>query len=302
MRRSKWVALLTLAFALTAGSAQAQTKLRYQFKEGDKLDYVTDQKMKMSMSVGGKDIEMKFVQSMDMQWAIGAVDSDGNARVKMKFGRVKMTMDSPMGNVEIDSDDKKEPEDAVGKILAQVVTAVAGMEMDFTMTPAGKLKDVKIPAEVLKKLKNLPGADAGGLGNMLSEDGLKNMVQGNLSFPEEAIEKGKTWDQKQDIKMPFGTLATKMQYTYQGAEKRDGKELEKIGFKTKLSLEPDPKSPLSISMKGSEGQGRILFDNKKGRLIENTLEQTMQMTIDLGGMMLTQNINQETTVRLKNAK
>jgi len=302
MRSWKSIALGALVVAVAAGPAQAQTKLRYKLKEGDKLDYVMDQKMKMSMSVGGKDIDMKINQQMEMTWNVASVDSEGNAKVKMKIGRMKMSMDGPMGNVDIDSKDDKQPDDPVGMILGQVVSAIAGMEMDFTLSPSGKMTDAKIPEAVLKKLKNLPGADAGGIGNMLSEDNLKNMVQGNLTFPEDAVEKGATWEQKQEVKLPFGKMSGKMKYTYQGEETKGNKALEKIGYKTNFALEADPKAPFQINLKGQDGQGKILFDNKAGRLIENSLEQTMQMTIEVGGMAINQNITQETRVKLKDAK
>jgi len=300
MTRWKWVALLAVAFVLSAGPAHAQTKLRYKLKEGEKLEYVMDQKMKMAMSVGGKDININMNQVVDMRWTVGAVDSDGNAKVQVKFTRVKIAMDGPMGNVEIDSADDKRPDDPVGMILGQVVQAISGMEMDFTLTPTGKIQDVKIPEAALKKLQNLPGADQ--IGSMFTGDNLKNMVQGNLSFPEEAVEKGKSWDQKQDVKMPFGKLSGNMKYTYQGEEKRDRRALEKIAYKTSLKLEPSQDSPFKLTMKAQDGQGKVLFDNAAGRLIENNLEQNMEMTIDVGGMTIEQNIRQETRVRLKEAK
>jgi len=301
MRSWKLIALVAFVVAVAAGPVQAQTKLRYKLKEGDKLDYVMDQKMKMSMSLGGKDVDIKVNQQMEMTWNVAAVDAQGNAKVKMKIGRMKMNMDGPTGNVEIDSKDDKQPDDQVGMILSQVVNAIAGMEMDFTLSPSGKMTDAKIPEAVLKKLKNLPGADQ-GIGNMLSEDNLKNMVQGNLTFPEDAVEKGATWKQKHDVKLPFGKMAGKMKYTYQGEETKDRKALEKIGYKTNFSLEPDPKAPLQMTLKAQEGQGRILFDNKNGRLVENTLEQTMQMNLEIAGMSIAQTITQETRVKLKDAK
>jgi len=301
MKSWKSIALGILIVSVAAGPVQAQTKLRYKLKEGDKLDYLMDQKMKMSMSLGGKDVDIKINQQMDMTWNVASVDAQGNAKVKMKIGRMKMTMNGPTGNVDIDSNDKKEPDDQVGMILFQVVNAIAGMEMDFTLSPSGKMTDTKIPEAVMKKLKNLPGADQ-GIGNMLSEDNLKNMVHGNLTFPEDAVEKGATWDQKHEVKLPFGKMAGKMKYTYQGEETKNSKTLEKIGYKTKFTLEPDPKAPVQISLKGQDGQGRILFDNKNGRLMENSLEQTMQMSIDIGGMAINQSITQETRVKLKDAK
>src|SRR5581483_1081125 len=88
MRHGKRLGLAALALALLAGPANAQTTLRYKFKDGEKLQYVMDQDMKMTMSIGGMDIEMKMKQGMDFNWDIGKVDDQGNAQVRVKVGRV----------------------------------------------------------------------------------------------------------------------------------------------------------------------------------------------------------------------
>jgi hypothetical protein len=99
------LALLGLAaWSLTAAVASAQTTLRYKFKEGDSLKYVLEQKMTMNMNVMGNDIEIKMNQNSDMTWSIGSVDDKGNAKITIKFGRQKMSMDAPMGKIDVDTD------------------------------------------------------------------------------------------------------------------------------------------------------------------------------------------------------
>src|SRR5258708_1807184 len=104
-----WIGLLVAGAALPSASAQAQTTLRYKFKEGDKLNYVMEQKQEMAMSFMGNDINTKINQTMDMTWKIGAVDKDGSAKMTQTIDRIRMTMDSPGAKIEYDTKDGKEP-------------------------------------------------------------------------------------------------------------------------------------------------------------------------------------------------
>jgi hypothetical protein len=298
MRRCFTVLAVALAGLVVAGGAQAQTTLRYKFKEGEKLNYVIDQDQKMSMSIGGMDIETKVLMVMDMTWDVQKIDEQGNAHVKIKMDRVKMTMDGPTGKVEIDSKDAKEPDDPIGQILGQVVQAMAGMEMSTTVSPTGEMKDTKIPEETIKKLKNLPGVDKLG-GDLFSPDNMKGMMQGGMVLPKDAVTQGKSWTEKLNQKMPFGKITGETKYTYEGTVDKGGKQLAKISVQPDLKIDADPNAPLQIKIKGGKGKGYTYFDNQAGRIVESNNETTMEMEIEIGGMTINQRIMQNTTLKLK---
>ena len=142
--------LLVVGMVVGTGSVQAQTTLRYKFKDDDKFGYVLDQKMTMSTNVMGKDIEIKINQSMDMSWQILKVRAGGSADVKISFTGVKMAMDGPMGKIEVDSKNPKPLDDQMGRVLGQVVNTIAEMEMTFTMDSLGEIKDIKGAVRVPK--------------------------------------------------------------------------------------------------------------------------------------------------------
>ena len=295
----KKLVLLALAGLLGVGipSAQAQTTLRYKFKEGDKLDYVMEQKMVMKMSVLGKDIQTGVDQVIDISQNVTGVDKDGKAKMTQKFERWRMTMDTPMGKVEIDSKDKEEPNNPIAKLIAPMIKAMAGSEFSMTMDPRGEMSNIKVPEAFLKAIKAnpLPGMD-----DMFSEDGFKRLMsQNGLVLPKEAMSKGKNWDTKMDMKSPFGTMKTTNTYTYDGPGKGDRKDLEQIGFKTQLSLEPDPKAPIEVKMKVEDAKGTAYFDNQAGRLAELNAVQIMNMEINAGGQTINSRIETTITMKLK---
>lgn len=297
MRSCKLLGLAVCCVLATGGLARAQTTLAYKFKEGDKLNYDVQQKMKMTTSVMDKDIEIRMDQNMDMTWEVLKVEESGAAQVKMLFTRTRMSMSGPMGKVEIDSKDPKEVNDPTGKALAQVVEAIAGMELTLTMEPNGEMKNVKIPQAVKDKLKKLPNAAA--MGDMFSEEGFKKMVQGGMVLPKGAVTKGKSWEQKMDMKMPFGKMTGDIQFTYEGTETKDDVKLDKISLKPNIKLETDPKSPFQMKVKEQEGKGYAYFDNAAGRLVAVESENTMVMAVEINNMSIGQRMVQITSMRLK---
>src|SRR5262249_49041038 len=158
-------------------------------------------------------------------WDVQKVDDKGNARVRLTIGRVKMSMQGPMGNVEVDSADKKaaEPEDPIAKAFTDMVAGVAALEMTFTMAPTGEMKDPRIPDAALKKLQAVPGADKFG-GELLTPEGLKQLT-GGMVLPKGPVTKGKQWTQKMTTKVPnLGTMSGDTKYTYEGTVDKDGKK------------------------------------------------------------------------------
>jgi hypothetical protein len=282
---------------LLAQPCAAQTKLAYKFKAGDKLEYVFDQKMKIAMNVNDMDINMQLDQSIEKTWQVKKVDAKGNARIRVRFQRVKMSMEGFTGVIEIDSKDDKELKDPVGKVLGEVVKALAAVDMTLTTDPQGEVSDVELSEASAKKLRDLPASDM--VGNFASESTIKAMVQGGLVFPAAGVAKGKPWSRKLTLDMGFGKIVTDTAFVYEGEVERDGRKLHEISLKPKATLEPSPDAKIQVKMKSMESKGKCLFDNALGRAVEIGSDATLEMVIEVGGKTITQNIVQTTTLRLK---
>jgi Family of unknown function (DUF6263) len=292
-----------LACLALASAAEAQTTLRYKYKEGEKLEYVVDQDQKMTMNILGNDVDMKTTMVMEMTWDTIKVDADGNATAKVTMTRVKLTMEGgPLGKVEVDSTDKNEPDDPLGLMFSQIAKSMGSMEMTFTADPSGDIRDVKVSEGTIKKLKKLPGVGNLG-GDMFTPDSFKSIVHGSIivPVPKEAVSKGKSWTQKLDTKTGLGKMTGETKYTYEGEVEKGGAKLEKLAIKPDLKIEADPNAPVQMKMKGGSGKGFALFDNKIGRIAESSSEGTMQMEIEAGGMTIDMKSTQTTTLRLKGA-
>lgn len=296
--KTRNVACMILLAAAFAAPVSAQPTLRYKFKVGEKRTYVTDQKMTIKMNVNGMDIDTKVDQMFEMIWEVKKIDDKGDALMEMRMGRVKLTIESFNGSFEVDSANLKDAKDDTGKVLNQVVETLATTRVTLKKNALGEVSDVEIPEEVRKKLDAIPN---GGLGGGTDASTMAAMTQGGVVFPK-MLGKDKTWNQTQKLKLPFGKLNSEIKYTYEGQEQNGDRKVEKITMVPEIKIEPDMDAKLKIALKKSEGKGSIQFDNKAGVTLEQTLEMTMQLEVEVAGMTFTQNIVQNTTVRLKDGK
>jgi hypothetical protein len=301
MRLPCKVFAVVLATLTVAGAAQAQTTLRYKFKEGAKHEYIVDLDQKMSMNLLGMDIDMKQVMVMEIACQTLKVDDNGSAQHKVTLGRVKMVVEGgPLGKIEVDSKDTEEPDSPFGKIFQDIIKSIGGMEMTFTADPTGAISDVKVTEG--KKMKKLPGVGGlGGGGVDFGPETLKSLVDGSIfvPLPKEPVSKGKTWTQKLDTKTQLGKMTGENKYTYEGETENN---LQKFSVKPDMKLESDPNAQIQVKMKKGAAKGVTLFDNRAGRVAQANTEATMQMEIEAMGQTISADITQTTTMRLKGAK
>ncbi len=284
-----WFALLALGW--TATTLQAQTTLRYQFKEGEKIRYIFENKAETSMAPMEKEIASKTAQVLEMTWHVAAVGPDGKAKIKMKIDRWKMTSEGLGGNLNIDSANLKNADDQTQKTLVPLIKSIKAMiEADFTMTRSvtGEITDLVAP----ESFKEAPGSEQ--LRDRFSRESFSLLV-----VPREAVVRGKTWEQKTEVKLWFGQLKTRLVYTYEGPVVRRDRKLEQISLATQITLESDPDAPFQVELKRQDGQGTAYFDNAAGRLVELTLNQTMQMEISAMGQTAQQSLKQTTALKLQ---
>ena len=76
-------------------------------------------------------------------------------------------------------------------------------------------------------------------------------------------------------------------------------KVEEVLMKPKLTLEPDPNSPLKISLKAQDAKGKAYFDPAAGRLLETGMTQTMEMEINAMGQTIEQKIEQTVSMKLR---
>jgi Family of unknown function (DUF6263) len=290
--------LVPLTLCTTA--AQAQTALRWKFKAGDKINYVTEQNTTSKGSIMGMEIETKMSQIVEMSWTVKSVTSDGVAEMTQTIDRMRMNMQMPFGGFDFDSKDGKDIEGPIGEIIGPILKTLAGAEMSLKMDATGAVRDIKLPEKLVESLGSNP--ILAQFGEMFSEDGIKQMTQGGAgsvgSFPKNPVSKGETWEKKAEMKNPFGTIVVVTSSTYAGPETRDGVKLEKIDLKMTQTIEPAPGGMFEIKIGEQDSKGAAYFDNTQGRLVNQELKQKMKMEIDVMGNVIEQDVETVMTIKL----
>lgn len=287
--------LVALALVASCTTAQAETELRWKFKNGEKTNFEMKMEMTQDTKAGDMPFQVKISQLMDMTWEVTEVADDGRATMNQTIDRVRMEMSLPQGQTI--KYDTKNPEKAPGtEMLAKMFDAMVGKPFVLRVTPLGTVEDFKAPAGMLEALKNSPMAQAGG---MFSEDGLKQMIsQSMLPLPEKAVSEGTTWEKKAEVKTPpFGKQLTTTVYKFVGPQDRDGKMLDKIDVTLDMKIEPAEGTEAKLTLKDNKAGGEVLWDNAGGKPLESNINSTMTFELAVGGMSIEQSVTTKVTMK-----
>jgi len=286
---------LTVAMWLSAArAASAQTTLRYQFKKGEKLQYVLEQKMTTKFTAKSFNAESTVNQTIDMSWTVKDAAADGKATVTVKFERLRLTLGELREKATFDSKDGKEPEGKLASVAA-ALKATAALEFDMTVDARSKVDAVRFSeksTEAVKGLARTSGAEA-----LTPEEVQKTMNQALLALPAEVIKPGATWNQTLSTKAAYGTVKVEQTFEYKGVKDRGGKMLAEIAITPTISVTADAKA--MVKLKEQKGQGSAFFDQEAGRLAEMSATQSMTLDISLGGQEVTQEIRQIVNMKLQ---
>ncbi|HKI31353.1 MAG TPA: hypothetical protein VKA46_05770 [Gemmataceae bacterium] len=267
--------MLTGFLTATARGADNDA-LRYKFKEGEKLSYVTESKTTVEVDLGGDSVKPETTLVLDMTWEITKVDKDGRATVTSTLGRVRFSTDTPDGKKSYDTKEGKEPDDEFLKLLVRPLKDLVGGQVTFTVDSRGQVDNVKPSEAVEKVVKSRP---------FLSADIVRLLAESPLTFPKDAPKKGDSWTQKAENTTPVGKMTFEMKYTCEGPAERGGRKVEKTSIK--LSGTADPKTPGGAKVEFKGGEGVAYFDRAAGRFLEVTATQKLDTEQKIGKTTVT---------------
>jgi hypothetical protein len=291
LSRFGFACLGLLAGVIAVGRVSAQTTLRYQLKQGEKLHYAVEQSTSLQTPQGGMGIKA----TCDVAWEVGTLDAAGKAKIALKIDRVQLNAQSPMGKMQIDSKEGKEPEGQVKEMLGDLYSGLKGAEITMSMDTRGNVSDLHLPKALVAAARKLAGGP--GMGEGYTEDGLKRLFGlCGQPLPEGSLMKDQSWDHTLTIKFRGGNLIQDTKCTYQGPAERDGKKLEAIALKPTLKTEGG-RVTTRIAIKKMEAQGTAYFDNTAGRLVEASVQLKSEIEVGIPGSQPPRNV--ETTMAWK---
>jgi hypothetical protein len=268
--------------------AQAQTVLRWKLQPNQTLHYTIGQDVTSNFEVQGQPVQMSVNQQLDVSWQVEAVDVEGAASFAQTIERIRIKVVQPnQPVVEYDSAARDEPQ-GPAKLLAAFYGLLVNKSIATKINSQGEVLEFQFPADVLEKLKQLPGG--GQMGALLSEQGMKQMLD-VMAMPEEAVTAGKSWQHHSEQNPPgVGKEDIDTTYTFAGSETKDGRELEKLDLTVVIKFTPDEKQQTAVEIKEQDTKGVIYFDNAAGCLVQSDAASKLLLQISLQGNKLTQNM------------
>jgi hypothetical protein len=296
------LAVLVLLFV---SNANAESPLRWKFKEGEDLNYVMERAVDGKINLSGADIEFKLKMVFDTTWNVKSVAADGTASVEQALDRMQVSMDSPLGgSLEYDSKNPTKPDSPAWAMLAPMVEGMLGQTLKWKVSPLGKVSDIEMPqklADIFAKQAQGGNRQQGfGLGgNMFSDRGIREFIEKSvLPLPEKAPAKDVTWKQHFENPIPrIGNQLADTTFSFAGTEIQDGKNVQKISGVTELTFEPDDDAAADLEITSQSGSASFSFDPAAGRAIK--ADGTQASTLELSGAReLTQEIKETTSIRV----
>jgi len=289
--------IIAAAICLLIGTpARGQTPLSYKFKKGDTLKYTVAIESAETDRIGSGEHRRTTNQGMDLVWTVKN-GQGGQAEIAEKISQFRRRLESTVvRGWEFDSKTGKKLDGQAGKDLNPLMEALVGAELSLKMDSQGAVTDVKLFHKMLEAIKANPNLAPPW--SPFSEELITyTLRQPMLVFPKEPVFKGKTWSQKTQFLLPNQfVFKLDTMFTYAGPETRQKKTLEKVVWKSALTVDGGEAAALEPSLKSSDIQGIAYFDNKAGRLVEST--QSEKWVIAFAKQTYGSSRDQTTTIRL----
>lgn len=275
MRKSAILTLVVLIIGATATSSFAETKLEHKVNEGDKYTTQTISTVDQTLTIVGMETKMKAENIATVEAVVGKRDGEGKISVKEKLKSMQINIKGTAGDYGFDSVNPDEAGASPLEVMRPIHKVLATRTVTTTFDKDNRVAEIKADADALAQLPEEVRALAKG---QFDPDNLKEAANKLRDvLPKKAVKQGDSWERTNEADFGGGQMMEfKTKYTYEGTVESGGRTLHKITSETltaELSINAD--SPLPISLKESkltvkESKGLILFDNKKGRTVENT--------------------------------
>lgn len=196
--------LFALALLLTIGTqAEAKkVKLQYQLKAGDEFKYEISMKQETAQEVMGQSQSSTTDIATTYHFKVTGVSATGDMLMQAALVGYAMSTTSPAGEMKYDS-----AKDTVVPAFANLSTASINQFYSFTLSPLGKISDIKAPEGLVEKINKIVaemGDGQMGMGDMAGDaagpEGFRKTLEGFLiTFPEGGAEAKKPWETESKI-------------------------------------------------------------------------------------------------------
>lgn len=274
-----------LALVLGSGTLAEDVFLRWQHTEGQRLREIIDTEGSTTVVLAGETQTTRQTMRLTILRTVNKVDEQGTAALTQRIERVELKVAGPgVQAFDYDSENATALRGPLAKLVGPIFKALVGAEITQRMTRDGVVKDVTLPPGLLVALKAAPGAES--LGDFLSDEGLKRLSSQFPALGIEPITRGKTFEDRKQVKLPVGVLEVLSTYTYDGLHQHGAKELHKLNIQVSPSLQPVASEARDVRLKPGPSSGALYFDGELGRAVAMEVKYSGGLELSGGGKTL----------------
>ncbi|MCA9068474.1 MAG: hypothetical protein KDA84_06105 [Planctomycetaceae bacterium] len=267
--------------------AQEGVVLRYKFSKEDPAIYRTTTEMNQTMFFGGQKFENKLTQTEVNTLELVETTADRNLKLKHLNKRLTIKADmGPAGTYNFDSESsEREKGTALGSALNPVYETLSGVEYGITITPSGKVEELKGYKEVMETITKDNPLGSQFVGGGSDKAFKESLAETFIILDDQPLKKGDTWEVPVELELPkIGTAKGKRVYTFEGPITQDNPNVVRITMSMEMSFDLDVKSEgaeITGNIGTDSSKGSVRFDVEEGKVISSSVEYTLSGDLNL---------------------
>jgi hypothetical protein len=323
--KRKRLASVAIGFTFLGVCAHAQTQtpapasgitLRYGWTKGDVLKYrmSLQSDTKMTGMPGAEPASVGQTMTQQISLTVADVDAFGKATLTETVTAIRTEINGPMGRMVFDSaSPAPSSTDPMSTAMAKSFSALIGAPVTIVIAADGAVQKVEGASRIVQKIVAGMGSDAAAgpveqiLGSMFSDEALRSMTEQSFThFAPQPVKVGGTWNGRIALgNQAVGKVAGALTFTLKSVEGTGNAARAAIGVAMVLTqTTPPPPGPMNMTLKlgDSRGDGEVLFDLGRGRIVKSTMVAGMTSTVNMtgrDGAPVTVNSNVKSTVTLE---
>jgi hypothetical protein len=291
------IGLLLLVVCVQTQTPDAGVMLRYAWTKGDILKYrmveQTDTTITGASAAESATLDETITQQISL--AVVDVDSFGKATLRETVTAIRREMNTPTGRVVVDSTSPA-PSTAnpMAAMMAKSFSALVGSPITIVIAADGAVERVEGASRIMEKVMAAAGSDAAAgppaqvLKSMFSDETFRSMTeQAFTRFPPQPVKVGGTWKGRLTLgNEAMGKVAGALTFTLKSVEGTGNAARAAIAVAMVLTqTSAPPPGPMNMTLKlgESKGDGDLLFDLGRGRILKSTMATEMTSAITMSG-------------------
>ena len=294
-------------FGLASSHAQ-ETKLAWQFKQGDQFQVETTKLSERTSTLDSRITKMLTDVVLEFDWTVDAVGADGNATITQELTGFSINIGDPavpIQAIEYSSDIAPAELTSAMRKLQRKAKPLIGLKCVLEMTSNGQITSIRLDAESQKKLAKLTKAP--NLQALFSKESLEKITN-DLSLtaiPTDADSAG--WSKTETRASDLGEISIDHKFSTGPSETIKGRKLIKVDVVSNLTppaddttvKEPTAKNEISQTLTSLTGNGSLVFDIDGGYFSSSQFKTIMKSERKYREKLILISVENETRIKIE---